>query len=108
MTMTYANSPRPTYSPWGAIQSATQIIPGAWQVETASHGGIILSPERMAGLPESMLGLNRYGKGNAFEEDCEWAIVAMAFPAEFGAAFPNAMPAAERTFSRYYSAKVEA
>ncbi len=88
--MNFQNSPKPKTCPWGQIQYADEVMPGIWSVGTASHGGLLLSPERMAAMPEA-LKCNVYGKGNAFEEDCEWALVAAAWPQEFGAAQPNAM-----------------
>lgn len=88
--MIFQNSPKPIKCPWGQIQDAKEFMPGVWSVGTASHGGLLLSPERMAAMP-AVLKCNVYGGGNAFEEDCEWALVAAAWPQEFGAAQPNAM-----------------
>ena len=87
---TFSNSPKPTSSPWGHIQGAKEIFPGVWNVSTPGHGGLILSAERMAAMPAA-LKCNVYGRGNAFEEDCEWALVAAAFPEEFAGYAPGAM-----------------
>ena len=32
---------RPQYSPWGEIQHCVELCPGAYQVSTASHGGVM-------------------------------------------------------------------
>lgn len=79
---------RPTTTPWGKIQQATQILPGIWSVSTASHGGLILSCERFMAMP-ILLRCNRYGGGRCFEEDCEWALVTAAFFEEFRPQLPR-------------------
>ena len=70
--------PCPQHSIWGAIQAAEQILPGIWQVHTASHGGFILSDSRQAAMPGS-LKLD----GTSYEEDADYALVALGFEAEF-------------------------
>ncbi len=72
-------------SPWGTIDGVTDILPGMWFVSTPSHGGIKLSPERQAQIPEYL----RTGKRSVpdtgkswYEEDCEWAIPYAVFEAE--------------------------
>lgn len=70
------------FSPWGEIQTVTGIAPGIYSVTTASHGGLWVSDERMAMMPDA-LKCNVYGEGQWFEEDCEWALVVLAFPTEF-------------------------
>jgi hypothetical protein len=45
-------TPRETL--WGAPQTATQLLPGIWEVHTASHGGMILSDERQAAMPAAL------------------------------------------------------
>lgn len=72
---------RPRTSPWGGVQTATEIAPGIWQVSTASHGGLKLSRQRNAAMPVYMR-----TPGGWYEEDCAWALVAVAFPAAFKAA----------------------
>lgn len=66
------------FTPWGRADTERMIAPGIVEVTTASHGGIHLVPD-----------LN--GKVNAvwrdkagwYEEDCDWAIVAVTFPEHF-------------------------
>lgn len=76
----FTHTPRPAHSPWGAIQQAEQPIPGLWLVSTASHGGMILSEERQAAMPDA-LRLD----SPSYEEDCNWALPVLAFEAEFAA-----------------------
>lgn len=70
-----------TFNPWGISQHTETIAEGIVSVSTAGHGGLLLSEERLAAMPRE-LRCNVYGHGqtNAFEEDCEWALVALAFP----------------------------
>lgn len=76
-------TPRPSSCPWGKIDDAKQIAPGIWSVGTSSHGGYILSGERLQAMPQH-LRINHYaGNAHAFEEDCEWSLVVMAWPDEF-------------------------
>lgn len=77
----FALTPEPKSSPYGAIQTARQIAPGLWSVSTASHGGIQVSRQREAAMP-GHLRLSR----SWYEEDCEWALVALAFPNDFSPA----------------------
>ena len=57
-------------SPWGAIQSCTRLADGVICVDTASHGGIWLSSERLAQMPAEQRSTDGW-----YEEDCE-----VAFP----------------------------
>jgi hypothetical protein len=68
----------PKSSPWGAIQEKRELAPGIWTVSTASHGGIKLSRERNAGMPDYMR-----NEGGWYEEDCEWAKAAVVYPIGF-------------------------
>ena len=79
--MSYSTSPRPAGSIWGPIHSADQLLPGIWHVTTASHGGIILSDERQAAMPEALRAASP-----SYEEDVDWALVHLGFDAEFRAA----------------------
>lgn len=49
----FQTTPRPIHSPWGAVQTANELAPGIWDVSTAGHGGLMLSPRaqrRRSGL----------------------------------------------------------
>ena len=72
----------PTTSIWGPVQDATERAPGIWKVSTAGHGGYMLSPERVAAMPDMLKPGAETKRGN-FEEDCDWALVALAFPHHF-------------------------
>jgi len=74
----YKSCPCPKSSPWGAIQDKRELAPGIWTVSTASHGGIKLSRERNAGMPDYMR-----NEGGWYEEDCEWAKAAVVYPIGF-------------------------
>jgi hypothetical protein len=71
-----SETPRETL--WGAPQTATQLLPGIWEVHTSSHGGMILSDERQAAMPAA-LRLD----STSYEEDVDWALVVLGFAAEF-------------------------
>ncbi len=71
-------------SPWGPVQHQRIIAPGITQVSTAGHGGILLSPERQNAMPAALRRLHA-----SYEEDCEWALVALAFPDEFEAHYAS-------------------
>lgn len=51
-------------------------------MSTPSHGGYILSPERMQAMPAELRGCS-FTKDNNFEEDCSWCAVVLAFPLYF-------------------------
>lgn len=71
-------SEQPRDTLWGAPQHAAQLLPGIWEVRTASHGGMVLSEERQAAMPEALrLDCTSY------EEDVDWALVVLGFAAEF-------------------------
>jgi hypothetical protein len=75
-----ADEERITYTPWGAPQHITLLAEGIRSVSTASHGGVKLSPERNAQMPDYMRNEDGW-----YEEDSEWAKVAVVFPDAFGA-----------------------
>ncbi len=61
----------------------TQIIEGITFEDTSSHGYFHLTPERLAQVPAVLLTPSTfYDGGHVFEEDCEWARFALAFPLE--------------------------
>lgn len=71
-------SERPQSTIWGTPDIASQLLPGIWEVHTPGHGGMILSDERQAAMPEALR-----LEGVSYEEDVDWALVVLAFAAEF-------------------------
>lgn len=78
-------------TPWGRAQTVTERAQGITEVTTAGHGGILLSPGRVVQMPEALrrhetsAGGDRETGGRWYEEDIDWAFVALAFPQSFSA-----------------------
>jgi len=79
----FAPTSRPTYSPWGRPDECDEIAPGIWRVFTPSHGGFIISQQRRDRMPPVLRDFQTFAGGNSYEEDCDWAIVALAYPDHF-------------------------
>ena len=83
-TQTFDPTPRPRSSPWDQVDYAEQVAPGIWSVSTPGHGGYMLSPQRVAAMPDYLKDPAPMSRAcGCFEEDCEWALVVLAFPDEF-------------------------
>ncbi|WP_029083795.1 hypothetical protein [Bradyrhizobium sp. th.b2] len=67
-------------TPWGASQGATVYAEGVTAHSTAGHGGFKLSAERNRKVHPLLR-----SKSGWYEEDAEWAIVAITFPHLFTA-----------------------
>lgn len=67
------------YSPWGVPDYQKQVADGIISVGTPSHGGYYVRPDVYEQMPAA-LRCNVYGGGTWFEEDCEVALVMLAFP----------------------------
>jgi hypothetical protein len=95
-------------SPWGRIDYARELVPGVVQVGTSSHGGLYLSPERNAAVPE-VFRQTTDGDAGWYEEDCEWAKVAFVFP-EVAAQMsePETLGTIEKTVKQWYPDAYEA
>jgi hypothetical protein len=61
-------------TPWGKAQTVREVQPGILEITTAGHGGFKLS--RYA---NSCVHSAWRRAGGWYEEDCEWAIVALTF-----------------------------
>lgn len=73
-------------TPWGQAQTSTRFADGIMFYSTAGHGGFHLSPERLADMPDALRKAHdNYCPFAWFEEDCESALVILAFPDEFTA-----------------------
>lgn len=75
-------------TPWGKAQTIDKIAEGITHVTTASHGGIHLSPKRQKQMPAKYR--ETFAGGPWYEEDCDWARVAVTFPDCFTAAVVKA------------------
>jgi hypothetical protein len=67
-----------TSTPWGTADYSEKVVRGIMQYGTPSHGGIHLSVGRQREMPEVL----RVDSG-WYEEDCDWCLVAVAFPQYF-------------------------
>lgn len=70
-------------TPWGESQSITLIADGIQFVSTPSHGGFLLTPERREAMPQPYQSIQTFAGGNWYEEDCDYALVMLAFPQYF-------------------------
>lgn len=90
-------------TPWGPADTVKEIAPGITLYTTPSHGGFHLSDARVASMPKHLrdfvpFGGVQKGPGRWFEEDCDWCVVALAFPQFFP---PDAIEAAMKTLKGY-------
>ena len=85
-------------TPWGKPDSSEEIAPGIVRHDTPSHGGYYVAPERVAEMPEPLRDFKPFAGPNWYEEDCDWCIVALAFPQLFPAEYA---PAAMETLKHY-------
>ena len=70
-------------TPWGDPQSSLELAEGIIFYSTARHGGIHLDRTRRNAMPPALRALETFAGGPWYEEDCDWAIVALAFPDAF-------------------------
>ncbi len=68
------------HTPWGSSQTQTRVAEGITRHSTASHGGYFLDARRWAQFREMMPTVKLWAGDQWFEEDCDWALVALAFP----------------------------
>ena len=98
---------KPTWTPWGSPDHAEQVFAGVWSVYTPSHGGFYVSAERRKVMDQSLLSLGFGGQTMKgwFEEDCDWALVALSFPEEWkawrGERAAADLEAAQRTLEQW-------
>lgn len=67
-------------TPWGKPQTVSEIASGIWDLSTQGHGGFKLSRARNRWIPAEVR-----TRGGWYEEDVEWAIVAMIYRDEYRA-----------------------
>lgn len=72
-------------TPWGESQIVEKVADGIFAVATAGHGGYRLDKARNAKVPEAWreASFNGNGRFGWYEEDCDWAMVALTFPEVF-------------------------
>jgi hypothetical protein len=99
---------RRIHTPWGESQTVREIAEGITLVTTAGHGGYLLSPARRSAMPDALHAFETFAGGNAYEEDCDWAVVAVAFPEHFDAlSVLYAVHTIEGGADRYFSDVVD-
>jgi len=72
-------------TPWGKSQGNREYADGIVKVHTASHGGFWISQARRDSMPDQYRNMPTFAGGNWYEEDCDWALVALSFPQYFDA-----------------------
>lgn len=76
-------------TPWGKPDDCDEIADGIRRYYTASHGGYWISQERRRQMPEALQLAGTWAGGNWYEEDCDWCLVYLSFPAEFAKFEPD-------------------
>ncbi|MDD5060740.1 MAG: hypothetical protein PHN44_00470 [Candidatus Marinimicrobia bacterium] len=66
-------------TPWGQSDYRVKIADGIVSHNTPSHGGIHVEAQLNSLIPDYMR-----NESGWYEEDCEWAVVAVVFPQVFG------------------------
>ena len=61
------------HTPWGPPQGVEHLAEGVWRVSTASHGGLMLGPDRWAAIPAAVQ--DTMLNPTFAEEDCEEPII---------------------------------
>jgi hypothetical protein len=67
-----------TSTPWGTADHSERLAVGIMQYSTPGHGGIHLSKTRQEAMPVAFR-----TDGGWYEEDCDWALVAVVWPEAF-------------------------
>lgn len=87
-------------SPWGKVDGHTPFGDlGLYHHSTAGHGGIYVPDEMLRRMPKPYRDANGYAGRNWFEEDCEWALVALSFPSGLS---EKQIESATRTVKNWY------
>lgn len=74
------------HTPWGFSDHSEEHAPGIIFYGTPSHGGFWLSQDRLLEMPEEIRtarGAFKLTNSDWWEEDCDWSLVALAFPEYF-------------------------
>ena len=70
--------PAPATTIWGVPETSEQVLPGLWHVNTATHGGYVLSAERQAAMPAALRRDDPF-----YERDVDYSLVMLGFATEF-------------------------
>lgn len=70
-------------TPWGESQDVTSTGRGILRVDTARHGGYFLDHDRQKRVRLMFPKFQPFAGWPWFEEDQDWAVVALAFPESF-------------------------
>ena len=92
-------------TPWGNSQSVDAVGCGIVFASTASHGGYFVPAELNARVPLAWrrASFDQRAMSGWYEEDCDWAMVALTFPELFPA---DAIRAAQRTYDAWLAPKL--
>lgn len=93
-----------TETPWGTADYHRQIAEGIDWYSTPSHGGFILSNERLEAMPDRFKNFKPWAGPVAFEEDCDWVVAVLSFPDCFE---PQMVRDAQQSFDGNLSYYVE-
>ena len=89
------------FTPWGHSQQVKEIGLGIIRVDTAGHGGYFVPPDARRMMPRAAL--KTFAGPGWYEEDSDWALVALSFPHLFP---PEALDAARKTVAGWHSVEV--
>jgi hypothetical protein len=94
-----------TSSPWGTPDSAQNIGGGILRIDTPSHGGYFVPEPFNSIIPNAWKTASFNGQASAgwYEEDCDWCMVALAFPTTF----PPHAADARRMFDQVIQPKID-
>jgi len=68
-------------TPWGALHAVKDYGSGIKQYTTASHGGFHVPADMRVQMPAALQSHRCFNNYTGwYEEDCDWAVVALAFP----------------------------
>lgn len=83
-------------TPWGRADFQIVYAAGITFFSTPSHGGFYVSPTLRNAMPEPYRSHPPFCRQPGwYEEDCDWAVVALSFPQFFS---PEELEAASRTW----------
>ena len=77
-----------THTLWGPSQESKRIMRGVMWYSTASHGGYHVATSHISEIAEPLRSIGQSDSvgGKWYEEDCDWSVVALTWPAEIQAA----------------------